>query len=416
MPGIKKRSKIASRQFRDEDGNFITEEKWQNLQKKMKLESGKAVSSSAAEDSDSEDSDWIIISEDFEDFAIDPDERELFVELETNEGIIDEVVAQLGHRDKSVCRDVNEALEWTKEAEKGTINSKPAFGTAGRSLRRHALERNELIQNAVGSHKVTVFFKPVSGVELPMKKSPVELLIAEYNALIERLNQCEVAVINKDSASDKRRQHITKYEYLQYICVLRFFEGISENLLREGHELQVQVSTKISEVIFKKSKTSSYKSQCIRNWAKFYRANKFLPIHHQGKHAKTFSFIHDEGNCELLRECLRAMPEAQRTPQYFLKKLKEEIFPSMGGLAPDEIDEKTAVNWMRYLGFDRVKGQKGYYVDGHERDDVVAYRNEVFLPKMDAYLSRMGHWDENDVWIPPILNEGEKEVVLLHYS
>lgn len=45
---------------------------------------------------------------------------------------------------------------------------------------------------------------------------------------------------------------------------------------------------------------------------------------------------------------------------------------------------------------------KGQYADGHEREDVVQYRQEVFLPQMIAYFSRMRRWIEEHGWdIPP---------------
>ncbi|KIM60193.1 hypothetical protein SCLCIDRAFT_16384 [Scleroderma citrinum Foug A] len=40
----------------------------------------------------------------------------------------------------------------------------------------------------------------------------------------------------------------------------------------------------------------------------------------------------------------------------------------------------TAHRWMKYMGWRWKKEVKGQYVDGHERSDVVAYRQQVFLP------------------------------------
>jgi hypothetical protein len=61
-----------------------------------------------------------------------------------------------------------------------------------------------------------------------------------------------------------------------------------------------------------------------------------------------------------------------------------------------------------------------YYVDGHERTDVVAHRNE-FLEQMDAIDKRSTQWEdgpanEMEVVIPPTLADGEKEVVLITHD
>ena len=41
------------------------------------------------------------------------------------------------------------------------------------------------------------------------------------------------------------------------------------------------------------------------------------------------------------------------------------------------ISESTAVRWLKKLGFSMCRVQKGVYVDGHEREDVVAARNNL---------------------------------------
>ena len=51
------------------------------------------------------------------------------------------------------------------------------------------------------------------------------------------------------------------------------------------------------------------------------------------------------------------------------------------------IDESTARRWMITLGFPRVHHQKGVYSDGHDRDNVVMYRNS-FLKTMEELDKR----------------------------
>lgn len=44
---------------------------------------------------------------------------------------------------------------------------------------------------------------------------------------------------------------------------------------------------------------------------------------------------------------------------------------------------------MRILGYMYRPVEKSYYVDGHEREDVVGYRNDYYLPTMEHYSLRM---------------------------
>ena len=48
------------------------------------------------------------------------------------------------------------------------------------------------------------------------------------------------------------------------------------------------------------------------------------------------------------------------------------------------IRARTARRWLANLGFEWKKVVKGIYVDGHERKDVVAYREDEFLPKFES--------------------------------
>ena len=46
------------------------------------------------------------------------------------------------------------------------------------------------------------------------------------------------------------------------------------------------------------------------------------------------------------------------------------------------IGRTTAHAWLRVLGFKHKTAKKGVFVDGHDRPDVVEFRNDKFLPKM----------------------------------
>jgi hypothetical protein len=51
-------------------------------------------------------------------------------------------------------------------------------------------------------------------------------------------------------------------------------------------------------------------------------------------------------------------------------------------------------------------------MDGHERDDVVKYRQDVFLPAMAKYEARMNRYEGPDLKkVEPTLKPGEKRIV-----
>ena len=97
------------------------------------------------------------------------------------------------------------------------------------------------------------------------------------------------------------------------------------------------------------------------------------------------SLLHDENFClsawQFLRKnaCKKGAPNF--TSQMFSKWIETEY--------NTKIHERTARKWLTKLGFSQIHHQKGVYFDGHDRDDVVAYRN-TFLTKMDE-LGKKNH-------------------------
>jgi len=82
-----------------------------------------------------------------------------------------------------------------------------------------------------------------------------------------------------------------------------------------------------------------------------------------------------------------------------------------------KIRNRTARRWLEKLGFSWRKIQKGIYVDGHERSDVVRYRQEVFLPAFNEIRPFLVAWDEGGQMImPQNLPPGQKPLVLVTHD
>ena len=63
----------------------------------------------------------------------------------------------------------------------------------------------------------------------------------------------------------------------------------------------------------------------------------------------------------------------------FRVAINTEILPRLLVLTHKDIAISTTYLWLNRLGFYPLESKKGVYVDGHEREDVIAYRQEVFL-------------------------------------
>ena len=104
-----------------------------------------------------------------------------------------------------------------------------------------------------------------------------------------------------------------------------------------------------------------------------------------------------------------------------VKKFKEyiesEVFPEIGIEEKKTISVKTAQVWLKKLGWYHQKHHKDIYYDGHEREDVVKYR-EFFLSQMQEYEKLMPKPSESNILyiIEPLLNQDEKRYVLITHD
>jgi hypothetical protein len=107
------------------------------------------------------------------------------------------------------------------------------------------------------------------------------------------------------------------------------------------------------------------------------------------------------------------------TPRRF-RQAVIDLLPTLGFLNETTICERTARRWLKKLGYTPKPTRKGVYEDGHEREDVVEYRKDVFLPRMAEMDRRSVGFepDEEGGWrtIPPNLAEGERRVVLYFHD
>ncbi|KAG8703595.1 hypothetical protein FRC09_004073 [Ceratobasidium sp. 395] len=77
------------------------------------------------------------------------------------------------------------------------------------------------------------------------------------------------------------------------------------------------------------------------------------------------------------------------------------------------ITVRTAQRWLCDMEYRWRNERPGQYFDGHERVDVVQFRQSVYAPKMKALEPRMMSWDpDTGAERPPNLGEGQRRVIL----
>ena len=120
------------------------------------------------------------------------------------------------------------------------------------------------------------------------------------------------------------------------------------------------------------------------------------------RHSSPSSLIHDKEFQLAAREFVREHSFFKGEPNLTISKFTEWVTSTY----KYNLHQETARRWLYDLGFSRVHHQKGVYFDGHDRSDVVAYRND-FLDKMEKFDRKSITYDGT----VPELEEGDRPLI-----
>ncbi len=167
-------------------------------------------------------------------------------------------------------------------------------------------------------------------------------------------------------------------------------------LLNKGH-----AKLKASQTIADLLNRGIWFARCVRSWAKaFIEYGDVLESNH-GKHLRGSSILDDE-DVQLKVTSYLQQHKFDTTVHNFCDYISNEILPSVGIEEKTKIrylfyniciyglfyfinillkiftfySKSTAIRWLKKMGFVFSQYTKGMYIDGHERDDVIAYRKE----------------------------------------
>ena len=151
--------------------------------------------------------------------------------------------------------------------------------------------------------------------------------------------------------------------------------------------------------------------------ARHYQAFEELPVEKRGGEKNARSWLHDEAVQSRTRDWLTSQETGKVTPRRLQQALNEVIFPDLNIILKSPLSERTARRWLIKLGWRRTVVRKGVYMDGHEREDVVKYRNEIFLPAMARFEARMARFEGSDLkQVNPALEDGWKRMIALFHD
>lgn len=155
-----------------------------------------------------------------------------------------------------------------------------------------------------------------------------------------------------------------------------------------------------------------YFASRVRTLARYFQKHGELPPERRGGYRKGTCYLDDESVHRAARSWLQSQKCGSVTATGFCRALNNIILPDLGIALKAPLSNRTARRWMHRLGFRQAVLRKGVYMDGHERPDVVKYRETVFLPAMAQYERRMAQYDGPDLKRrDPDLLPGEKQII-----
>jgi hypothetical protein len=155
-----------------------------------------------------------------------------------------------------------------------------------------------------------------------------------------------------------------------------------------------------------------YAARQLRQWSKAY-------IHDRNDLPKTsrhggISIIEDEDLRQDLLTHLQEIGKYVRALDVVSYMNQEEVKQTYG--LKRGISLATAKRWMHRLGYRWGKTPTGQYVDGHEREDVVAYRQQVYIPAWQEWQARMRTWEGENMTTEQRSSVTGRRVVVWHHD
>ncbi|KAI9568928.1 hypothetical protein HD554DRAFT_2204886 [Boletus coccyginus] len=156
-----------------------------------------------------------------------------------------------------------------------------------------------------------------------------------------------------------------------------------------------------------KGKYMVQKIQAIYSYVERFRT---LPLVGKGKHHAYPLLLNNEHIMAAVCQYLTVLADGEITSLLLMKQVNEVIILGLGlRTRGEQISESTTHRWLTKLGYELKEVKKGIYVDGHEHEDVVTYRNKFLsdFGKNERYLT-MTMSDDDLEPIEPQLGSGKK--------
>lgn len=273
-------------------------------------------------------------------------------------------------------------------------------GNSRTTLWRKEVKKRKRHESVENIPKITTFFTATS-VQTRSRLMTVDVALQLLN------QEC---TITPKILRQKQNGSTSNWELQRKLSVRHYLQCLQKK------QPKLESSQQIGSFLFP-DRSLKHTGELIRYWTEYFLENASLPPLKQGKFAKKKSLIHDEDVQGVLRRFIRTEPQVAVVSTRLSQWVHENLHVELNFASPVSISSRTAQRWLNILGLRFGRFVKGLYTDGHERADVVSYRN-AFLERMEIYQKRMVAYvgDFMETSIVPELEDGERPLILVTHD
>jgi hypothetical protein len=285
--------------------------------------------------------------------------------------------------DDHVNRTVDCALRWVDSARPKRT---PVYhGASERTHFRRKKSKTSMLKSVQDCLPISNYFLPaISEGTFDDLEEVQELRVPTQRESIERaltILQSMTRLVS-NSRVENRFKTVSKYDFVRLRTIKRFFEMTIDDRKR-----QMLSSQQIARELYPEF-SNDWKARCIRRWASHFLIHHVLPPLSQGKHQKVSSLIDCEDVQTACLGWLRSANPNMINGRSFSQWVKSELHLLLDHPESIQLSIRRATVWLNKLGYEYQQHKQSHNVDGHERDDVVRYRDQ-FLVRMTEYEKRM---------------------------
>jgi hypothetical protein len=277
-------------------------------------------------------------------------------------------------------------------------------GDSRTTLWRRETKKQKLKESVKDVPKITTFFATVQHKKDIVRNQNHE---SAPSRAVEMLN-AEISIT--PNAIVQKRDRSTKWDFIRKIAVRHYLKSL------DNRDQKISSSEKIAAMLFP-DRNIVHSGRLIRFWAQYFVNYGELPVQKQGKFVKKQSLIHDEDVQRIIRDFIRSESQVSLVGSKLSQWVAENLHVKLGLENSVLISQRTAQRWLKVLGLRFGKFVKGLYNDGHERADVVQYRN-AFLDRMLSYEKRMIRYvgDFMETAISPDPANADRALILITHD